>query len=219
MRVTIKFFALLRELVGESSREVDVSPGTTLGALFDGIMAETTLPDLRTPILYAVNAEYQRRDYLLKDGDEVVFIPPVSGGVDIPPPYIDVTEEPISLDALIAKVQAHSNGAIVTFQGVVRNHAEGRGVHGLTYDAYVPMAMTQMKAVADEINQRFGVYHIAMVHRIGALTLGDVAVAIAAASPHRGEAFEACRYAIDRLKETVPIWKKEFYDDAEPIWK
>ena len=221
MRVRVCLFALLREILGTNRMDVEMPEGSTVQDVFDHIFSDTTLPTLRAPMLYAVNETYQAGDFVLKSGDEVVFIPPVSGGAPTEEQkfFVEIGPDPISLDPLIKAVEGENKGAIVTFQGTVRNHAEGRQVRGLTYEAYIPMARSQMAAVAKEIHDRFELLDVAMVHRVGSLELGEIAVAIAVSAPHRGDAFEACRYAIDRLKETVPIWKKEFYTDEKPIWK
>ncbi len=131
---------------------------------------------------------------------------------------IEITSEPIDAGKITQAVGHAEDGAIVTFLGVVRDHDSGRSVRYLEYEAYSEMAVALMKGIATEISDRWSITHVAMVHRIGRLEIGDIAVAIAVGSPHRLEAFEACHYAIDRVKETVPIWKKEFYHDGAE-WK
>lgn len=222
MQIRVCYFAVLRELAGQTEETLDVPEGTTVAALFDQRFPPEERPRLRAPMMFAVNQSYERGDHVLAEGDEVAFIPPVSGGVDEDPralPWCELREGPIDLAELVAAVSSTRHGAITTFTGVVRDHAEGRSVRGLLYEAYKPMAEAQMRAVAEEIAERWGVRAVAMVHRVGELSLGDVAVAIAVGTGHRREGFEACSYAIDRLKETVPIWKKEFYDDVQATWK
>jgi molybdopterin synthase catalytic subunit len=147
---------------------------------------------------------------VLAEGDEVALIPPVSGGVDL----YEITEAPLSVDALVKAVGQKSSGAVASFLGIVREFARGRQVKYLEYDAYPEMATATMRQIGDEIRKRWPVDRIAIVHRIGRLMIGEASVAIAIASPHRREALEACAYAIERLKEIVPIWKKEVWTDG-----
>ncbi|MFM7204383.1 MAG: molybdenum cofactor biosynthesis protein MoaE [Myxococcota bacterium] len=139
----------------------------------------------------------------------------------VPTPWIALSATPINSRAVTESVYQPVDGAVVTFEGIVRNHAEGRSVRYLVYEAYERMAEAQLKVIAEEVQARWGLIHVAMVHRVGRLEIGDLAVVVAVGSPHRREAFEACHYCIDRLKETVPIWKKEYYDDADHAaeWK
>jgi molybdopterin synthase catalytic subunit len=146
----------------------------------------------------------------LADGDEVALLPPVSGGVDL----YEITESPVSLDALVAAVGQNTSGAVASFLGIVREFARGRQVRSLEYDAYPEMATATMRRIGEEIRSRWPVDRIAIVHRIGRLAIGEASVAIAISSPHRREALEACAYAIERLKEIVPIWKKEIWTDG-----
>ena len=144
----------------------------------------------------------------IQEGDEVAFIPPVSGG------SFRVTDEEIRLQELIDEVRDEEAGAIVTFLGTVRRHSRGRAVQHLEYEAYPEMAEKKLEEIGQEMQERWGV-RAAIVQRVGHLEVGEASVAIAVAAPHRREAFEAARYAIDRLKEIVPIWKKEFYEGGE----
>lgn len=131
---------------------------------------------------------------------------------------LEITRDPIVPDLVLEAVRGPGAGAVVSFLGVVRDHAEGRAVTGLEYEAYPEMAEAQFRLIADEIRQKWGITRVAIVHRVGYLTLEEIAVVIAVSSPHRKEAFEACHYAIDRIKEITPIWKKEFYQDGSE-WK
>jgi molybdopterin synthase catalytic subunit len=149
-------------------------------------------------------------EHALLEGDEVALIPPVSGGADL----FEITAGPLSLDALAAAVGQTSSGAIASFLGIVRGHARGRRVDHLEYDAYPEMAVGKMRQIAEEIRGRWPVDRVAIVHRVGRLGVGEASVAIAVASPHRAEALQACAYAIERLKEIVPIWKKEVWSDG-----
>ena len=132
---------------------------------------------------------------------------------------IAISRTPINSREVTESVYHPHDGAVVSFEGIVRNHAEGRAVDYLEYEAYPAMAEAQMQLIVEEIIQKWGITHVSMVHRIGRLEIGELAVVVAVGSPHRREAFEACHYAMNRLKETVPIWKKEFYHDHEPEWK
>lgn len=212
MRVTIRYFAVLREAAGRSAEERVLSPGTSVGDLLDRLAEDYPIVDrLRAYSRVMVNQEYVPLDHPLSDGDEFVIIPPVSGGAG---PF-RVVQEPIDPDEVTAAVAAPDAGAIVTFQGTVRDNARGRRVLYLEYDAYPAAAEKTLAQIGDEIRERWGIDRVAITHRIGRVEIGEPSVVIAVASPHRAEAFDACRYAIDRIKEIVPIWKKEAYEGGE----
>src|SRR5437762_4761925 len=202
MPVTVRLFAGLREQAGWSQRELeaetvaDVWPALGLGAEPPGL-------------LYAVNREYAERDRALADGDEVALIPPVSGGA------FRVTEEPLSLDAVAAEVADERAGAVATFTGTVRRQSRGREVERLEYEAYAEMAEEVMTKLAADLQSRHEVCAVAIHHRVGRLEIGDASVMIAVSAPHRQAALAACKEAIDTLKETVPLWKKEVYEGGE----
>ena len=175
-------------------------------------MAEQPKLDrMRTIVMVMVNQSYASPETVLSDGDELAFIPPVSGGA---PAFYRVQEAPIDAREVEAMVVDAGAGAVVTFSGTVRDHGRGQSVSLLEYEAYAPAAERMMAQVGDEIAARWPVIKIAMVHRTGALPVGEVSVVIAISSAHRDAAFEASRYAIERLKEIVPIWKKEHYGDG-----
>ncbi len=166
----------------------------------------------------AVNRRYVSPETVLHDGDELVFIPPMGGGSikeDTMEPLVLLTRDPLDRDALIAATTHASVGGIVVFEGVVRNHARGKQIRYLEYEAYEEMAREQILAIVAEARQRWGVERIAVAHRFGRLEIGEASVIIVVASPHRAEAFDACRYIIDTLKTKVPIWKKEVATDGE----
>jgi molybdopterin synthase catalytic subunit/molybdopterin converting factor small subunit len=200
--VNVKLFAGLRERAGWSQREVeadrvaDVWPALGLGDEPEGL-------------LYAVNREYADRTQELRDGDEVALIPPVSGGSFL------VTDKPLSLDAVVAEVADERAGAIATFTGTVRRQSRGRDVTQLEYEAYAEMAEDVMTLLASELQERHELCAIAIHHRVGTLQIGEASVVIAVSAPHRQAALDACREAIDTLKETVPLWKKEVYEGGE----
>jgi molybdopterin synthase catalytic subunit len=159
--------------------------------------------------MVAVNAEYVEPDFVLSSGDEVAIIPPVSGG-----DWFQVTTDPLSPEAVTAEVKGDLYGAVLTFVGTVRQESEGAKVLYLDYEAYPEMAEKKLKQVAAEIRQRWGVGQVAIAHRLGRVGVGEAALVVAVATPHRNEAFAACQYAIDRLKEIVPVWKKEVRQDG-----
>ena len=208
MRVTIKLFARLREIAGAGKLERELIDGATVGELLAALRAEfPRLADVTARIITSVNQEFATLDRPLHDGDEVALFPPVSGGADM----FRVAFDPITLDEVARAVVQPRTGAVATFAGVVRAISGGKEVAYLEYEAYQEMAVAKMRQIADESRARWpDIVDIAIVQRIGRLEVGDVAVVIAVSSGHRDQGcFEACRYAIDRLKQIVPIWKKE----------
>jgi MoaE-MoaD fusion protein len=202
MPVTVRLFAGLRERAGWSSREVDAA---TVG----DVWATLGLGDEPEGLLYAVNREYAARERELRDGDEVALIPPVSGGA------FRVTEEPLSLEAAVAEVADERAGGIATFTGTVRRQSRGHEVRHLEYEAYAEMAEDVMAQLAADLLGAHDLCAVAIHHRVGRLEIGEASVVIAVSAPHRQDALAACREAIDRLKETVPLWKKEVYEGGE----
>jgi molybdopterin synthase catalytic subunit/molybdopterin converting factor small subunit len=203
MRITVRLFAGLRERAGWSRRELedvarvaDVWPALDLG-------------DEPPGLAYAVNREYADRSRELNDGDEVALIPPVSGGAFL------LSAEPLDLRAVVAEVQRNEAGAIATFVGTTRRHSRGRTVLYLDYEAYPEMAEEMMRSLAAALKERYDLCEVAIHHRIGRVDIGEPSVAIAVSAPHRHAALEACREAIDTLKETIPLWKKEVYEGGE----
>jgi molybdopterin synthase catalytic subunit len=167
---------------------------------------------------FAVNQEYVGGDVRPRAGDEIAFIPPVSGGAEAPwVGPITIAHGPIDVAALERAASDPAAGAIVTFAGTTRRENAGRRVIRLEYEAYEPMALSEMRKIALDAGHRWPIVRIAISHRVGVVEIGETSVAIAAAAAHRGEAFEACRFAIDRLKEIVPIWKKEYFEGGE-LW-
>jgi len=214
--VTVKFFAAAADAAGRRTLEVDWS-GRTLAQLLEFL--EQQYPNLArlAPVLsVAVNREYASGDRVLADGDEVALIPPVSGGADpAQRPLFEITTEPLSADEVAARVTNPYSGATVVFVGTVREWTRGRRTIRLEYEAYPEMAVAQMEQIGREIAERWPGARVAIAHRVGPLAIGEASVVIAVATPHRADAFEACRYAIERLKQIVPIWKKEVWEDGE----
>jgi molybdopterin synthase catalytic subunit/molybdopterin converting factor small subunit len=203
VRIRVRLFAGLRERAGWSERELDdvesvgsLWPRLDLGAEPEGL-------------LYAVNREYASRDRPLVDGDEVALIPPVSGGA------YRISADPLDLNSVVAEVADERAGSVATFLGTTRIESRGRTVRHLDYEAYAEMAEDVMAQIADGLKRRYDVCEIAIHHRIGRVEIGEISVAIAVSAPHRQDALAACKDAIDTLKETVPLWKKEVYEGGE----
>jgi molybdopterin synthase catalytic subunit len=203
MAVVVKLFAGLRERAGWAERQLDgvVRVGDVWGAL--------GLGDEPDGLLYAVNREYADRDHALVDGDEVALIPPVSGGSFL------LSEAPLSLQAVVDEVADERAGAVVTFVGTTRIESRGRRVTFLEYEAYAGMAEREMERIASSLLERYELCRVAIHHRIGRVGIGETSVAIAVSAPHRADALAAAKDAIDTLKETVPLWKKEVYEGGE----
>jgi molybdopterin synthase catalytic subunit/molybdopterin converting factor small subunit len=202
VRVSVRLFAGLREQAGWSTRDVEA-------ATVADVWPALGLGDEPEGLLYAVNREYAEPGRELKDGDEVALIPPVSGGA------FHVTENPLSLEAVAAEVADERAGGIATFTGTVRRQSRGREVTHLEYEAYAEMAEDVMAQLAAELQGRHELCAVAIHHRVGRLEIGEASVVIAVSAPHRQAALDACREAIDTLKETVPLWKKEVYEGGE----
>ena len=202
MPVTVRLFAGLREQAGWSRRELEA-------ATVADVWPALGLGEEPAGLLYAVNREYAERGRELADGDEVAVIPPVSGGA------FRVTEEPLSLEAVAAEVADERAGAVATFTGTVRRQSRGREVTRLEYEAYAEMAEDVMAQLARDLHERYELCAVAIHHRVGTLGIGEASVAVAVSAPHRQNALAACKDAIDRLKETVPLWKKEVYEGGE----
>lgn len=219
-RVNIRLFATLRERAHASEVTREFPEGATVGEMWEELKRE--FPGLRgysDSVGFAVNREYVERDYKPRADDEIAFIPPVSGGAD-PSPWVGpirITRDRLDVATLEAMVADPAAGGLCTFVGSTRENNAGRKVIRLEYEAYEPMALSEMRKLAEEAGRRWSIVRIAIAHRVGVVDVGEPSVAIAVSAAHRAEAFEACRFAIDRLKEIVPIWKKEHFEGGE-VW-
>jgi len=217
-RFTLKLFATLRERAHAAELVRDFPDGTTVEEIWKHLVGEfPALGGHHDSVGFAVNQEYVEGDFKPHQGDEIAFIPPVSGGSQARIGKITIGRAPIDVAALEREVADPAAGAIVSFTGTTRRDNAGRIVLRLEYEAYEPMALSEMRKLASEAIARWKLVRIAIAHRVGVVEIGETSVAIAVSAAHRGEAFEACRFAIDRLKEVVPIWKKEHFEGGE-IW-
>ncbi len=215
MRVRVLYFAVVRERLHRDSDDLDLPAGAAAAAAFRALEERhPELASMRPALKLAVNEEFAALDRVLADGDVVAFIPPVAGGSS-DDGLFRVTDEPLSLDDVVRAVTTDEHGGIVTFTGVVRRHSRGKRIVRLEYEAYRPMAERKLAEIGAALAAATPGVRLAIVHRVGTLAVGDLAVVIAASAPHRAAAFDACRAAIDRLKESVPIWKKEVAEDGE----
>jgi molybdopterin synthase catalytic subunit len=225
MRARVLFFGVLKDLVGRPSEEAEVPAGSTLGAVLEGYAARfPRLREMTGSIAAARNRQFADLSAQVEEGDEVAFLPPVSGGTDAAPAeicdgghYFALTRREIDSHAVAARLIAGPEGAVVTFEGTVRNNTKGRPTRFLEYEGYEPMALQAMARIGREIAAAREICRIAMVHRLGRVLVGETSVAVVVTAPHRRPAFEAALEAIDRLKKVVPIWKKEYFADGE-VW-
>jgi molybdopterin synthase catalytic subunit/molybdopterin converting factor small subunit len=229
MRVEILPFGALKDALSPAPLELppEATVGDLLILLSERLRDQPSARQLLPRIAVSVNAEYARAGQILRDGDQVGLLPPVSGGsgqagvesgVGAASPVVTgLVREPIPADALVAGMKQGSDGAVVVFDGIVRDNTRGRRTLYLDYEAYEEMAAKQIAALAGQAIQEFGVRAVTLVHRLGRLQIGETSVLIVVASAHRGAAFDACRWLIDTLKKTVPIWKKETFVDGA-VW-
>lgn len=218
MQISVLYFAVFRERLGTSEETLELANGSTVADAVAALAAKhEPIARLQSRFRVAVNQDFVDETHILHDRDELALIPPVAGGADAAPcRHVELTDRTLSLDRCINAVRSDGMGGIVTFTGMVRLHSRGTTIDHLEYEAYAPMAIKVMTQLCDEIEAEIPGTRIAVEHRVGNLAVGDIAVVIAAAAPHRAEAFTACRAMIDRLKDRVPIWKKELgVDGAE----
>jgi molybdopterin synthase catalytic subunit/molybdopterin converting factor small subunit len=228
MQIRLILFGILKDRLGSPARTVELPDGARVSELLQ-LMSEGVPEPVLRGIAVSVNAEYATGEHVLRDGDEVGLLPPVSGGSAEPAESAEesaesrgcelttLTREPFDAQALIDAAKNPEDGAVVVFDGIVRNNSRGRQTLHLDYEAYEEMAARQMRALSAEAKSRFGVRHVTIVHRLGRLHIGETSVLIVVASAHRAQAFAACRWLIDTLKNTVPIWKKETFVDGA-VW-
>jgi molybdopterin synthase catalytic subunit len=227
MRVKVLFFGMLKDVVGRSEEQVEVLGDARLGGIFDQYAERyPRIREMAGSIVLAQNHEFAHPSAAVKDGDEIAFLPPVSGGagscysqeISENGHFFALTRHTIDsrklIDSLLLRGEA---GAVITFEGVVRNNTKSRSTRCLDYECYEPMAIKKMAEIGLEIAGRFAIDRIAMVHRLGRLLVGETSVAILVTAPHRKAAFEASLEGINRLKRLVPIWKKEHFVDGE-VW-
>lgn len=216
MQLTVRLFGSLREQAGTKELELDVPEGSSVLDL-RVLLADRyeILEKLGDRVAVSVNLELAPAETLLAEGDEVAFLPPVAGGAVSAAKLCTISEQPLDEREVAARVIGRDAGGVVTFVGNVRDHARGQAIRYLEYEAYPEMAEREMEKIASQAAERWPGTRVAIAHRVGHLEIGEAAVIIVAAAAHRGEAFEACRFAIDTLKQTVPIWKKEVAMDGE----
>lgn len=216
MQVQVLYFAVFRERLGTSEATLELPDGATVADAITALASQhAPIAQLRGRFRVAVNQELVDDTHVLRERDELALIPPVAGGTDADKcRHVELTDRTLSLDRCINAVRGAGMGGIVTFTGMVRLHSRGTTIDHLEYEAYAPMAVKVMTQLCDEIEAEIPGTRLAVEHRVGYLNIGDVAVVIAAAAPHRAEAFIACRAMIDRLKDRVPIWKKEISVDG-----
>lgn len=218
MRVRVLFFGQLREIVGAREEGAELADAATVEDVFEHYAGKfPELGKFRGKVAASVNQEYAQWSAPVADGDEVGFLPPVSGGARPAEDDLRLTREVLRVEAVTAEIRQPGDGALVIFDGFVRDNFKGRRTTHLEYEAYEPMALGKMREIAAQMREKFEVNRIAMVHRLGRLEVGEPSIVIAVTAAHRAAAFDACRYAIDTLKRTVPIWKKEFFADGS-VW-
>lgn len=217
LRVTALLFARLREQAGTDRADLELPGGATVADAYAELRRlHPGLESGQGAVRPALNQEFASWDDPLAEGDELAFIPPVSGGSETGVLF-ELTTQPLDARRIETAVARAGAGAICTFTGVVRDNSRGRDTTRLEYEAYPGMAQSQMRAIAAEIAERWPEARVAMAHRTGVLEIGEASVVVSVSSPHRGDAIAACKWGIDRLKETVPVWKKEFFADGE-VW-
>ena len=225
MKIGVLFFGVLKEVVGRSGETVDLPEGARVREVLFHYAREAPRFEALVPSLaIAVNQEYSEADRALREGDEVGLLPPVSGGSAQGGEFrgevrgeVRMVRDRIDTEAVGLRLKRPADGALVIFDGVVRDNTRGRHTLCLDYEAYEAMALKQMESLAAEARTRFGVRGVSIVHRLGRLEIGETSVLIVVTAAHRGAAFEACRWIIDTLKKTVPIWKKEYFEDGA-VW-
>ncbi len=224
MRVSVLFFGMLKDVAGKARDSIDLHEGASIRDLLAHYEAQIPrLKESLPSVALAVNQEYASPDTKLQPGDQIALLPPVSGGApetsgEAPATrYASIIRHAIDTQHTLTALKRGEDGAAVVFEGVVRNQTRGRKTLYLDYEAYEEMALQQMEALAEQALKQFQIRDVALVHRLGRLEIGETSVLIVVASAHRAAAFDACRWLIDTLKRTVPIWKKEYFEDGA-VW-
>lgn len=214
--IRVLFFGAARDVVDANPLDLSLDAPATVGSAFQSLVARfSQLERFGRSLLFAVNQEYATPDTLLKENDELAVFPPVSGGSH---DFFELTTEPIDVGQVARRVVLPECGATVTLDGYAREWTRGKRTLYLVYEAYDPMALTEMQRLGVEAHQKFDIAHLGIVHRTGRLEIGETSVVIAASAPHRQAAFQACEWAIKELKRTVPIWKKEVFESGDEEW-
>jgi len=217
IRITALLFGQAREFAGTEKLELDLETPATVSSAFAAIKhRHVKLSEMEHSLLFAVNEEYATPSTALSNGDRLAVLPPVSGGSNSSDIF-EITREPIDIASLRARLLEGDSGAVVIFDGVARNNTKGRRTLHLEYEGYEPMALRTMEQIAGEIHEQWAINRIGIIHRLGRIEIAESSVVIIVTSAHRKIAFEACLYAIDRLKKIVPIWKKEYFEDGA-VW-
>src|SRR3984893_14094319 len=220
MRVRVLFFGRLKDIVGKSEENADLFEGARVEDLFARYgRSFPELAQFRSSVVASVNQEFAEWRAPLSSGDEVAFLPPVSGGgtsagAAVGENQCALVRHRIDAADIFEKLKSPPDGAVVVFEGIVRNHSGNRVTLYLEYEAYETMALAKMREIGEQMREKFSIRRFAMIHRLGRLEIGETSVLIAVCSAHRAAAFDACRFGIDTLKSTVPIWKKEFFRDG-----
>jgi len=222
MRVRVLLFGQLKDIVGRQEEALELEPGARLARVISHYAHRyPKFHGLTNSIACSINQEYAQATAVLKEGDEVGLLPPVSGGKsgvqELRSEHCSIVRDPIDVPGMKASLEHPDDGAAIFFAGVVRNNTRGRRTLYLDYEAYESMALNEMEKLAQAALERFKVRDVCLVHRLGRLEIGETSVLIGVASAHRAAAFEACRWLIDTLKKTVPIWKKEYFEDGA-VW-
>lgn len=217
IRISTLLFGQAREFVGAEGLELELETPATVASAF-AVLKERyhKLAEMERSLLFAVNEEYAPASQPLAEGDRLAVLPPVSGGA-AQTGIFEITREPIDIAGLRARLLEGDSGAVVIFDGVARNNTKGRATLYLEYEGYEPMALRTMEQIALEIHERWPINRVGIIHRLGRIDITESSVVIVVTSAHRKIAFEACQYAIDRLKKIVPIWKKEYFEDGA-LW-
>jgi molybdopterin synthase catalytic subunit len=213
MKIRVLFFGAARDVVDQNPLELSVAEPATVATAFQSLVTKFAgLERFGRSLLFAVNQEYATPDTTLQENDELAVFPPVSGGSH---DFFELTTEPIDVGAVARRVVLPECGATVTLDGYAREWTKGKRTLYLVYEAYDAMALTEMQRLGVEAHKQFEIAHLGIVHRTGRLEIGETSVVIAASAPHRQAAFQACEWTIRELKRTVPIWKKEVFEDGE----